>query len=308
MRFVLMTEPQLGGSYDDLLFAARTAEQEGLEGFSRSDHFYWGRMPGLPATDAFATLAGLAREVQRIRLGVLVSPITFRHPAVIAKAAGSIDQMSGGRFDLGMGTGWMEVEHQAFGMPFPTWKERFERLEEALQYLRAAFAGNVFEGRYYRTDADIHPRPSGLRLIVGGSGPEKTPALAGRYADEYNHSLTAPNELAVKIDRMRQSAASSGRDPDSITVSVMGPSMLAADHRRLSQLMEKAAALRNIMVSELDERWTKAGVPRGTPDQFAEALAAFAAVGVAKYYLQWLDLSDREGIAEQVELAAKVGR
>ncbi|HSL26680.1 MAG TPA: TIGR03560 family F420-dependent LLM class oxidoreductase [Acidimicrobiia bacterium] len=305
---MLMTEPQMGGSYDDLLAAARAAESAGLDGFARSDHYYWSREPGRPTTDAFVSLGGLARETTRIRLGVLVSPVTFRHPAVIAKSAATIDQMSGGRFDLGLGTGWMEEEHTAFGLPFPGWKERFERLEETLQYLRAAFGGTSFEGRYYRTDADARPRPVGLRLMVGGSGPEKTPALAGRYADEYNHFITAPDQLRSKIERMWESASAQGRDPASITVSVMGPAVLAADDLRLGELLAAAAAFRNLGVPELVERWEKAGVPMGSAERTAEALAALEAVGVGKYYLQWLDVTDRDGIAEQAEQAGRLAR
>jgi len=304
MRFLLMTEPQLGGSYDDLLFAAQTAEQAGLYGFSRSDHYYWSGEPGLPATDAFTTLGGLARETNRARLTVLVSPITFRHPAVIAKAAASIDEMSGGRFDLGVGTGWMEAEHTAFGLPFPERKERFRRLEESLQYLRAAFTGSTFEGKFYTFNADARPRPSGISLIVGGQGPQKTPALAGRFADEYNHFAIAPEQLAPKIELMKSAASDAGRNPDEITVSVMGPAMFASDQARLDELLNRAAAFRNITVSELEERWNTALVPYGTPDKVLDRFAGLAEVGVTKYYLQWFDLPDRAAVSEQVELAA----
>jgi len=304
MRLVLMTEPQLGGTYDDLLFSAQSAEKAGLYGFSRSDHYYWSGESGLPATDAFTTLGGLARETKRARLTVLVSPITFRHPAVVAKAAASIDEMSGGRFDLGVGTGWMEAEHTAFGLPFPERKERFSRLEESLQYLRAAFTGGTFEGEFYTFNADARPRPTGISLIVGGQGPKKTPALAGRFADEYNHFAIAPDQLAMKIEVMKEAASAAGRNPDDITVSVMGPAMLAPDDGRLSELMNKAAAFRNISVGELEERWTAARIPRGTRERAEEAFAAFSAVGVSKYYLQWFDLPDRVAVAEQVELAA----
>ncbi len=306
MRFVLMTEPQLGGTYDDLLFAAQAAEKAGLFGFSRSDHYYWSGEPGLPATDAFTTLGGLARETKQARLTVLVSPITFRHPAVIAKAAASIDEMSGGRFDLGVGTGWMETEHTAFGLPFPPRKERFSRLEESLQYLRAAFTGGTFEGNFYTFDADARPRPSGINLIVGGQGPQKTPALAGRFADEYNHFAIAPDQLALKIEVMKEAANAAGRNPDDITVSVMGPAMLAPDEARLSDLLNRAAAFRNISVSEIEERWTTARVPYGTPDKVLDAFAGYAAVGVTKYYLQWFDLPDRAAVEEQVGLASEL--
>ena len=306
MQLVLMTEPQLGGTYDDLRFAAQAAEQAGLHGFSRSDHYYWSGEPGLPATDAFTTLAGLARETSRVRLTVLVSPITFRHPAVIAKSAVTLDEMSGGRFDLGVGTGWMEAEHEAFGLPFPSRKERFSRLEESLQYLRAAFGGGAFEGRFYSYEADAQPRPGGIRLLVGGTGPEKTPTLAGRFADEYNHSAIAPDQLAVKIAVMRQAAAEAGRNPDEVTVSVMGPAMLASSEARLSELMAKAAAFRNISVAELEDRWNTARVPLGSHARAAEALEAFAAVGVDKYYFQWLHLPDRAAVAEQAALAGEL--
>jgi alkanesulfonate monooxygenase SsuD/methylene tetrahydromethanopterin reductase-like flavin-dependent oxidoreductase (luciferase family) len=304
MLFVLMTEPQLGGTYDDLLFAAQRAEQAGLYGFSRSDHYYWSGEPGLPATDAFTTLGGLARETKRARLTVLVSPITFRHPAVIAKAAASIDEMSGGRFDLGVGTGWMEAEHTAFGIPFPPRKERFNRLEESLQYLRAAFTGATFAGKFYSFEADARPRPSGINLIVGGQGPQKTPVLAGRFADEYNHFAIAPEQLAPKIELMKEAASSAGRNPDDITVSVMGPAMLAPNEARLAELLNRAAAFRNITVNELEERWNTSSTPYGTADKVMGRIAGLADVGVTKYYLQWFDLPDRAAVEEQVELAA----
>ena len=303
MLLVLMTEPHLGGTYEDLRFAAQAAEKAGLDGFSRSDHYYWAGQPSLPTTDAFTTVAGLARETERVRLTILVSPITFRHPAVIAKSAASLDEMSGGRFDLGVGAGWMEAEHKAFGLPFPTRKERFSRLDESLQYLRAAFTGGSFEGRFYSFAGDMQPRPKGVRLVVGGSGREKTPTLAGRLADEYNHGSIAPGELAAKIEVMKEAARAAGRNPDEITVSVMGPSMLAPNTKRHAELLENAR-FRKVPVKELEERLDAEGVPHGTPDRAAEAFAAYAAAGVSKYYLQWLDLGDRAGIAEQVELAA----
>ena len=303
MRLVLMTEPQLGGSYEDLVFAARAAEEAGLYGFSRSDHFYWTGDPGLPATDAFTTLAGLARETKRLRLTVLVSPVTFRHPAVIAKSASTIDELSGGRFELGVGTGWMEAEHVAFGLPFPSWKERFSRLEESLQYLRAAFGGGSFEGRFYSFNGNARPNPRRIDLVVGGSGSEKTPTLARRFADEYNHFAIAPDQLAPKIEVMRDAATAAGRNADDITVSVMGPAMLAANDERHAELLENVR-FRKTTVSELKKQWDAEGVPHGTPEKAAEAFAAYAAVGVTKYYLQWLDLPDRAGIVEQVELAA----
>ena len=303
MRLALMTEPQLGGSYEDLSFAARAAEEAGFDGFARSDHYFWTGDPGLSTTDALITMAGLARETKRVRLTVLVSPITFRHPAVLAKSAASLDEMTGGRFELGVGTGWMEAEHDAFGLPFPPWKERFARMEEALQYLRAAFAGGSFEGQFYNLNGDAQLPPRRIRLLVGGSGSEKTPTLAGRFADEYNHFTTAPEKLAPKIEVMRDAARAAGRNPDDITVSIMGPALLAANEKRHAELLEKVR-FRKGTVADLEEEWNARCIPHGTPERAAEAFAAYAAVGVTKYYIQWLDLPDRAGIMEQVELAA----
>jgi alkanesulfonate monooxygenase SsuD/methylene tetrahydromethanopterin reductase-like flavin-dependent oxidoreductase (luciferase family) len=306
MDFFLMTEPQLGGSYQDLVNAARAAEEAGLAGFARADHYYWGGSQPQAATDAFTSLGGLARDTNRIRLTVLVSPITFRHPGVISKSAATLDQMSGGRFDLGLGAGWMDAEHEAFGFPFPERSERFARLEEALQYLRASFRGEPFEGRYYRLSADSLPRPRGLRMLLGGSGPRRTPSLAGRYADEYNLFSISRAELAERVTTMRAAAAEAGREPGSIMVSVMGPAVLASSERTFQQLMEKAAAFRRITVEELTTRWQRNGVPMGTPDRAAEAFANLKETGVERYYLQWLDLTDQAGIETLVATAASL--
>lgn len=300
MDFSLMTEPQIGGTYDQLLAAARWAEANGLASFARSDHYYSSREPRPDATDAFATLAGLARDTATIRLGVLVSPITFRHPAVIAKNAATIDQMSGGRLDLGVGTGWMELEHEAYGLPFPPWPERFQRLEEALAYLEAAFGPDParFEGAYYRIDADVRPKPTGLRIIVGGQGPRRTPALAGRYADEYNHFIAPDSVIAPKIERVRTAAVEAGRNPEAIRCSVMGPVLTGRDRASYRRRLEAAAAARERDPDDLEQAWRGAGIPVGDPDDVQATLDALAAAGVDHYYVQHLDLADLSGIDE----------
>jgi alkanesulfonate monooxygenase SsuD/methylene tetrahydromethanopterin reductase-like flavin-dependent oxidoreductase (luciferase family) len=300
MRFSLMTEPQLGGTYDDILAAARWAERNGMKSFARSDHYYSGRDPKPPATDALTTLAGLARETSTIRLAVLVTPVTFRHPSVIAKTAATLDQMSGGRFDLGVGTGWMEAEHQAFGIPFPDWSERFDRLTEALDYLSEAFAGAeaAYEGRYYTLDADVEPRPSGLRMIVGGTGKLRTPTLAGIRADEYNHIVAPAADVAPKIDVMRRAAESAGRDPAAIEVSVMGGVLVGRDESEYRDNLRRRAAERDIEPSELEQRLHNAGVPLGFGDQLKGRLAELAAIGVDTYYLQWIPTDDLDGLDE----------
>jgi alkanesulfonate monooxygenase SsuD/methylene tetrahydromethanopterin reductase-like flavin-dependent oxidoreductase (luciferase family) len=300
MRFSLMTEPQLGGTYDDILAAARWAEENGLYSFARSDHYYSSRDPKPAATDALTTLAGLARDTETIRLAVLVTPITFRHPAVIAKTAATLDQMSGGRFDLGVGTGWMEAEHEAFGLHFPDWSERFERLTEALVYLDAAFGGEGarFEGDHYRLDADVAPVPSGLRTIVGGTGPTRTPALAGTHADEYNHIVAPAADVEPKIGVMRRAAEEAGRDPSEVAVSMMGPVMAGRDDDEYAERLARAAAERDVEPSEFEERLRNAGVPIGSGDRLSEQFAELARIGIDTYYLQWVPTDDLEGLDE----------
>ena len=295
-----MTEPQIGGTYDELLAVASWAEANGLDSFARSDHYYSSRRPSPDATDAFATLAGLARDTSSIRLCVLMSPVTFRHPAVIAKNAVTIDQMSGGRLDLGVGTGWMDLEHEAFGFSFPPLQERFDRFEEALQYLEAAFgAGHrSFTGAHYSIDADSQPKPVGLRTVIGGSGPVKTPTLAGRYADEYNQFTTKPETLAPRIQVMRDAAEAAGRDPDAIVVSVMGPALVGVDEAAYQEKLEAAAATRDTSPAELETKWSEMGFPVGSPDRAQSTVAALEAVGVDVFYAQHLDLDDMDSMID----------
>ncbi|MGA7270733.1 MAG: LLM class flavin-dependent oxidoreductase [Acidimicrobiia bacterium] len=293
-----MTEPQMGGTYDQLLALARWSEANGLTSFARSDHYYWRGEPAPDATDAFATLAGMARDTATIRLAVLVTPITFRHPAVIAKNAATIDQMSGGRLDLGVGTGWMEAEHQALGLPFPDWSERFARLEEALGYLDAAFENDDsgFEGHYYQLEADVRPKPEGIRLIVGGQGKKRTPSLAGRHADEYNHFMAPAAEIAPKIALMRETAA--GRE---VTVSVMGAPLVGRTDSEYRERLEQAAARRDLSPEAMEQRLSDNGVPFGTPSRAAETMRALEEAGVDKWYVQWLDPADLDGFAATIE-------
>jgi alkanesulfonate monooxygenase SsuD/methylene tetrahydromethanopterin reductase-like flavin-dependent oxidoreductase (luciferase family) len=186
-----------------------------------------------PVYDSFPLLAGLARETSRIRLSLLVSPITFRHPAVLAKNAVTIDAMSGGRFSLGVGTGWLEDEHALYGLPFPDRRERFDRMEEALAYLRATFAADApgFAGTYYRlAPRAVRPLPSGgLHLVVGGMGPHRTPDMAGRYADEYNVYPAPPEEMSARIERARAAARAAGRDPGRLLISSSGAVLVGRD-------------------------------------------------------------------------------
>lgn len=300
MDLALMTEPQLGGTYQDLLDGARWAEANGLVAFARSDHYYW-REPKA-ATDAFTTLGGLARETTDIELVVLVSPLTFRHPAVIAKSAATIDEMSGGRLGLGVGTGWMEAEHEAFGLPFPDWSERFERLEEALPYLHAALRDDHarFEGDHYSIDAEVRPLARDTSIIVGGSGPKRTPRLAARWADEYNTFVAAPDDIAPKVDVLRSAAAEFGRDPDAIRVSVMGGCLVGSDRADYAERLAQEAAERDLAPDELAARFVERGMIHGTPEQAHEQIAALEGIGVERWYVQVVP-HDIENVRRSIE-------
>jgi alkanesulfonate monooxygenase SsuD/methylene tetrahydromethanopterin reductase-like flavin-dependent oxidoreductase (luciferase family) len=294
-----MTEPHLGGTYDQQLEAARWVETEGLVSFARCDHFLSGGDPTPDATDAFAVLAGLARDTSDIRLCVLVSPVTFRHPAVIAKNAATIDQMSGGRLDLGVGTGWMELEHVNLGLPFPDWSERWERFHDALDYLDAAFGeGHArYEGPHYNLDADVKPKPSGLRLVIGGSGPKRTPTLAGERADEYNFFICPPEEAAAKISTMRAAAGNRRVEP-----TVMGGALVGRTQSVFQQRLETAAAKRKLTPKELEERYVNNGFPVGTPERVSETVAGLEEAGVERIYVQWLDLDDLDTMKDTVDI------
>lgn len=294
-----MTEPHLGGTYGQQLEAAQWAEREGLVSFARCDHYLSGSDPTPDATDAFAVLSGLARETEAIRLCVLVSPITFRHPAVIAKNATTIDQMSGGRLDLGVGTGWMELEHTAFGLPFPDWPERWARFEEALDYLDAAFGEGhgKHDGEHYTLDATVKPKPEGLRLVIGGSGPQRTPTLAGNRADEYNFFICPPDEARSKIEVMREAAGDREVEP-----TVMGGALVGKTDDVFQERLAKAAEARGITPKELEDRYVSNGFPVGTPDRVAETVAGLEEAGVERIYVQWLDLDDLDTMKDTVDI------
>jgi alkanesulfonate monooxygenase SsuD/methylene tetrahydromethanopterin reductase-like flavin-dependent oxidoreductase (luciferase family) len=288
----LMVEPQMGGTYQDLVDLARWAEEHGFDTMARSDH-YLDMDVSRPVTDAFTAMGGLAVETASIGLTVLVSPITFRHPAVIAKAAATLHEMSTGRFELGMGTGWMQGEHDAFGLPLPSVGERFAMLEEALAYLSAALGrrrGPVAGDRYRLGDLTPLPSPGdGLRVIVGGSGPRRTPRLAGTYADELNLFGADPETVRTRVAATRQAAETAGRHPDSIAFSAMMSPLVGRDtaefEDRLRSRLARSGASRERFLARLDER----GTPYGTVDEVTERFAEIARLGLSRVYLQQFD-------------------
>ncbi len=288
MELGLFVEPQVGGSYRRLVELAQWADDFGLDAFARSDH-YLNMDASASATDALVSLAGVAAETTDIRLVTLVSPLTFRHPIVMAKSATTIDEISGGRFTLGVGTGWMQSEHDAFGLDLPPLKERFERLEESLAFIRAIVDGEgTHDGTHYTLARDdVQPAgTSGLQIVVGGSGPSKTPRLAGTYADEYNMFVTDRETLAARQATMAAAAEAAGRDPEDVLMSLAGPAMVFEDEAEHRAEVAKRAERREMSVEDyvamLDER----NVPHGTPDMARQAIERMEALGVGRYYVQ----------------------
>ncbi len=293
----VFTEPQQGATYDDLLAVARAAEQIGFGAFFRSDHYLAmgpalerGGLPG--PTDSWVTLAGLARDTSTIRLGTLVTSATFRHPGPLAISVAEVDQMSGGRIELGLGSGWYEAEHTAYGIPFPGLGERFDRLEEQLAIITGLWrtpAGERFsyDGAHYQVvDSPGLPKPvqdGGIPVIVGGGGPKRTPDLAARYAAEYNLGFAPVERFVEQRDRVVAACESIDRDPATIRFSIASPICLGADE---SEYERRAAAIDR----QPDE--LRANGIAGTSDEVSAKLTRWFDAGVDRVYAQVLDLSD----------------
>ncbi len=295
-----MTEPQQGLSYAEILAIAGAAEGAGLEAFFRSDHY--GSFPGpadLPTTDAWATLAGLARDTSRIGLGVLVSPVTFRLPGNLAKVVGTVAEMSDGRVEVGLGAGWNEVEHRRHGLPFPPLGERFDMLEEQLAIVHGLWTepdGWGYNGEHWQVgDARFRPRPVAARggrrhpnLIVGGSGGPRMARLVARYADEFNLTSASPDAATEAYLRVRAACRDAGRDPTSMTYSAMTGVLVAEDEAVLRRRVEALLAIVGRDAADADDwlaerrrRWIM-----GTPDEARQRVAEFAAAGVERLMLQ----------------------
>jgi F420-dependent oxidoreductase-like protein len=294
VEYCLFTEPQQGFTYDDQLAFARSAERHGLDGFFRSDHYL--RMgegdPRPGPTDAWTTLAGLARETSRIRLGTLVSSVTYRVPSILAIQVAQVDAMSGGRAELGLGTGWFEREHAAYGIPFPA--KRFDLLEEQLQVVTGLWQTPdaetfSFDGAHYRLDeAPALPKPTQSRVpvIVGGGGPKRTPALAARYATEFNIGFVAEDVVAEKFAVVRAACEAEGRDPATLKLSVALPTIVGRDDAEIDR---RAAA-----IGRTRAQFDDGANIIGTPAQVAEKVERLRALGAERVYFQLMDLRDVE--------------
>lgn len=304
------------GSYDELLSDARWAEQNGLCSLCISDHFLRAgaddpsRAPDLPSSNPFVHLAGLARETTTISLGVMVASVTFRHPAVVLKSAIDLDIMSGGRFTLGLGTGYRESEHKIFGIPFPSLSERYRLLEESLGYVRAGlttpnlgFAGNIYRLRPH----PIAPPPTGrVRIMVGGGGARRTPRIAGTYADEYNIFPMESEEMRARIDVAHVACEAAGRDPDHLVLSSGGPIITGATNADFREDLCRHAGHARMATDELERDHRANHRLVGTHDEVAQRLAELASVGISRFYLRFEGdgLMDRERLLSTLRTVA----
>ncbi|KOT96785.1 MULTISPECIES: LLM class F420-dependent oxidoreductase [Streptomyces] len=303
MDLRIFTEPQQGATYDTLLTVARATEDLGFDAFFRSDHYLrMGAVDGLPGpTDAWITLAGLARETKRIRLGTLMTAGTFRLPGVLAIQVAQVDQMSGGRIELGLGSGWFEEEHKAYGIPFP--KEKMGRLEEQLAIVTGLWATETgktfdFHGTFYDlTDSPALPKPAQAKVpvLIGGHGATRTPRLAGQYADEFNMPFASLEDTERQFGRVRAAAEAAGRAADALTYS---NALVACVGKDDAEVARRAA----VIGREVEE--LKANGLAGSPAEVVEKIGRYAEAGAQRIYLQILDLDDLdhlELISSQVQ-------
>jgi len=298
MRFALMSEPQQGLTYDEILAMAHTAEAAGLEAFFRSDHYgsFGGSADG-PTTDAWATLAGLARDTSTIRIGSLVSPITFRLPGSFAKVVATVDEMSGGRVEVGMGAGWNEEEHRELGIPFPALRERYDRLEESLAIVHGLWTepdGWSFEGQHWQLrNAHLRPRPtfSGKRhphLVLGGDGGPRLARLVATYADEFNRQSATPDRLREAYGRIATACAEAGRDPETVVRSAMVGVLVAETESDLRERVQQQIAMLGGGGADA-ETWLRERTGRwiiGTPDAARQVIESLEAAGAQRIMLQ----------------------
>jgi F420-dependent oxidoreductase-like protein len=294
MQLRIFTEPQQGADYATLLRVAQAAESLGFDGFFRSDHYLsMGPDTGLPGpTDAWVTLGALAAATERIRLGTLVSPVTFRYPGPLAVAVAQVDQMSGGRVELGIGTGWFDTEHEAYGIPFPSLGDRFAMLEEQLAVITGLWTTEVggrfsFSGKHYTvTGSPALPKPAQRPrppVIIGGGGPKRTPRIAAAYADEYNAAFDGVQGTQAAFERVRTAVEANGRPADSMIYSIAQTVCCGRDQAELDR--------RAHAIGQEPDQVRQHGLA-GTPAEIVAKIGEYAEIGTERVYLQVLDLAD----------------
>lgn len=298
MEYCVFTEPQQGASYDTQLAFAQTAERHGFDGFFRSDHYlkmgaFFDGQPG--PTDAWTTLAGLARETSTIRLGTLVSSVTYRYPGLLAIQVAQVDQMSGGRVELGLGTGWYEDEHTAYGIPFPP--KRFGLLEEQLEIVTGLWATPVgetysFEGAHYRlADSPALPKPAQktVPLIVGGPGPKRTPALAAKYATEFNIVFQPEDVIADRLQNVVRACESIDRDPATLKRTVGLTTLAGATEADVRRRAENTG----VDLDAFRESFTFCG----SAQEIVDRVGRLRELGAERVYFQLIDMTDLDHLA-----------
>lgn len=319
MRFALMLEAQQGLSYGDHVAIAKRAEANGFETLFRSDHYQSFPGPaGRPTTDAWTVMAGLGRETDRIGLGVLVSPVTFRHPGTLAKVVTTVDEMSGGRIEVGVGAGWNEIEHRQLGLAFPPINERADLMEDQLAILLGLWGepdGWSYDGHQVSIPAaQFHPKPVDVpgrprtaiggarpRLLVGGQGTARSYRIAAQYADEFNLSSSGPDRARTAFAAVDAACVSIGRDPATLAHSTMAGVLIGRDEGEMTDRL--AAAVEAFGADEDDREWLEQRLERwivGTPEQAKATVRRFEAAGVERIMLQdflpWdLDMIDVMG-------------
>ena len=300
MRLVIFTEPQQGATYEEQRRAAQLAEDLGFDGFFRSDHYVAMDADGRPGpTDSWVTLGALAVQTSRIRLGTLVTSATFRLPGPLAISVAQVDEMSGGRVELGLGGGWFEREHLAYGIPFPPRSERFDRLEEQLEIISGLWTSTgsySFAGKHYQlVDSPALPKPVQSPrppIIVGGKGPKRTPSLAARFADEFNTPFVSPEAARSLFQRVREAASSAGRTAP-LTFSSAVSLCVGRDDAEVARRADRIGR-------SLEDLRTNGDAVVGTVNEVVEQISRYAEAGASRIYLQTIDLTD----LHQIELVA----
>lgn len=287
MQFGIQTR----GPWEYVLATARWAEDRGdIEAIALPDHYLQrGKEPEKPAWDHLVHLAGLARETSTVDLVSMVSPVTFRHPGSLYKLAVTIDEISAGRFTLGLGAGWLEEEFTMFGLPYPDLATRIEMYEEAMAYLRAAITPGAhgFDGKHFRLEEfDPHPHPERLRLMGGGAGGPKARRITALYADEYNLYARTPETYEEIVAATRDLAVELGRDPDEIFWSSAGPGVAAKHESDYRRMLERMGERTGQSTDHIEDVWEKRGYPHGSGSKPAEMIAALEEAGCQRFYPQ----------------------
>jgi len=317
VKIGIMVEGQEGLTWERWFAIADQVESQGLDSLWRSDHFFsvMGRTERA-SLEAWVSLTALAQRTKVIPFGPLVSPMTFRHPALLARMAAAVDVLSGGRLILGVGAGWNEDEHAAYGIPLPPIKERMDRLEEGIAVIRALWEGGPVDvqGQYYslrRATADPRPRQRpGPPLLIGGDGEVRLLSIVAKHADEWNSHAAGPDVYRTKRSRLEEHCRTVGRNPDEIARSWMGGVMIARDERgiedRARWFKEFLTALADVPLNRVTEALKAKSWLVGTPNEIAEQLGAWSAAGVQRVMLQYYDLDDMQGLALLAQVARAV--